>query len=67
MGMNVGSLDRWLRVIVGFVIVSLVFVGPRSAWGWLGMIPLMTGLFGYCPLYRLLGLSTCPTAGQRPT
>ncbi|HET9426675.1 MAG TPA: DUF2892 domain-containing protein [Gemmatimonadaceae bacterium] len=55
---NTGTLDRWVRVIVGLVILSLVFFGPRSGWGWLGLIPLLTGVSGYCPLYQLLGRST---------
>lgn len=66
MRVNVGSLDRWLRVIAGIVLLSLVFVGPRTSWGWLGLIPLVTGLAGYCPMYRLLGLSTGKPKGQLP-
>lgn len=58
---NVGTVDRVLRVIVGLVLLSLVFVGPRTAWGWIGVVPLLTGLSGFCPLYPLLGMSTCPT------
>ncbi len=57
---NEGTVDRVLRVIVGLVLLSLVFVGPQTAWGWIGLIPLITGLVGYCPLYKLLGLNTCP-------
>lgn len=66
MRVNVGSLDRWLRVIAGIVLLSLVFVGPRTSWGWLGLIPLATGLAGYCPMYRLLGFSTGKPKGQLP-
>ena len=58
MALNEGVLDRVLRVIVGLVVLSLVFVGPRTAWGYLGVIPLLTGIVGYCPLYALLGVST---------
>lgn len=57
---NEGTLDRVLRVIVGLVLLSLVFVGPKTMWGLIGLIPLLTGLAGYCPLYQILGLSTCP-------
>jgi hypothetical protein len=64
MRVNVGSLDRWLRVIAGIVLLSLVFVGPRTNWGGLGLIPLATGLVGYCPMYRLIGLSTGKPKGQ---
>ncbi len=59
---NVGSLDRTLRIILGLVIVSLVFIGPQTPWGWLGLILLITGLIGWCPLYRALGMNTCPTS-----
>ena len=57
---NEGTVDRVLRVILGLGILSLVFVGPQTPWGWLGLVPLITGLIGSCPLYTLLGLSTCP-------
>jgi hypothetical protein len=60
MRQNEGSLDRTLRVIIGIVLIAMVFVGPKSAWGWVGLIPLLTGLVGICPLYRLVGMSTCP-------
>ena len=52
--------ERVLRVAVGLAGISLVFLGPKSAWGWLGLVPLVTGLLGSCPLYTILGLSTCP-------
>ena len=58
--MNEGMKDRILRVIVGAVLLTLVFVGPRTPWGWLGVIPLVTGLLGTCPVYTLFGLRTCP-------
>lgn len=57
---NVGTLDRTIRVILGVVLLALVFLGPKTAWGWIGIIPLVTGLIGFCPAYRLLGLRTCP-------
>ena len=60
MPMNEGMTDRILRVIVGAVLLTLVFVGPRTPWGWLGVIPLVTGLIGTCPIYTLFGLRTCP-------
>ena len=56
---NEGNLDRILRVVVGAAVVSLVFVGPQSAWGWVGLVPLITGLVGTCPVYSLLGINTC--------
>lgn len=56
---NVGGIDRVLRIIVGVVLIGMVFVGPQTPWGWLGLVPLLTGLVGTCPLYSLVGLSTC--------
>lgn len=58
--MNEHPIERALRVAVGLVVLSLVFVGPRTPWGWLGLIPLATGLLGSCPLYTLFGFTTCP-------
>lgn len=56
---NEGKTDRVLRVVVGVVLISLVFVGPQTAWGWIGLVPLVTGLAGNCPVYSLLGINTC--------
>jgi hypothetical protein len=56
---NESNLDRAIRVVAGVVLISFVFVGPQTPWGWIGLIPLVTGLVGWCPAYRLLGLSTC--------
>lgn len=56
---NVGRIDRFLRIIVGLVLIALVFTGPQTLWGWLGIVPLLTGLSGFCPAYRLLGIDTC--------
>ena len=57
---NVGGIDRILRIVVGLVLIALVFVGPQTNWGWIGLIPLIIGLFSFCPAYTLLGLNTCP-------
>lgn len=57
---NEGKVDRVLRVIVGAVLISLVFVGPKTAWGWIGLVPLVTGLVGTCPVYTMFGWRTCP-------
>ncbi|MBK8175292.1 MAG: DUF2892 domain-containing protein [Rhodospirillales bacterium] len=65
MGKNVGSLDRALRIIAGLALIALVFIGPQTPWGWLGVIPLATALIGWCPAYRLLGLNTCRGASCR--
>ena len=56
---NVGGVDRILRAVAGLVVLSLVFVGPQSWWGLLGLIPLVTAVVGFCPAYPLLGVSTC--------
>ena len=58
---NEGNVDRGLRVVVGLAVLSLVFVGPQTAWGWVGLVPLVTGLAGFCPLYSILGINTCST------
>ena len=56
---NEGTVDRVLRVIAGLVLISLVFVGPQTAWGWIGVVPLVTGAIGSCPVYSLFGINTC--------
>ncbi|MDG3041192.1 YgaP family membrane protein [Roseicyclus marinus] len=56
---NEGTIDRAIRIIAGLVLISLVFIGPQTVWGWIGVVPLITGLVGYCPAYRLLGINTC--------
>ena len=64
MKQNVGSIDRAIRAIVGLGLISLVFVGPQTVWGWIGVVPLATAIIGWCPPYSLLGISTCNTAQQ---
>jgi len=59
MGKNVGNIDRILRIVAGLVLISLVFVGPQTPWGWIGLVPLVTAFVGFCPAYRLLGIRTC--------
>ena len=56
---NVGTIDRIGRVTVGLTLISLVFFGPQTPWGWIGVIPLATALIGWCPLYPILGINTC--------
>ena len=58
MNRNVGALDRALRLLAGAILITLVFVGPKTAWGWIGVIPLATAFIGFCPAYRLLGICT---------
>ena len=57
---NVGSIDRILRIVVGLGLISLVFVGPQTPWGWVGVVPLLTAVISFCPLYTLIGIRTCP-------
>ena len=57
---NVGSADRIIRIILGVVLIALTLTGTIGAWGWIGVVPLVTGLIGNCPVYSLLGISTCP-------
>lgn len=59
---NEGTADRVIRVIVGVGLLSLTVVGPKTLWGYIGLIPLITGLVGTCPLYMVLGIKTCSTA-----
>lgn len=54
---NVGIADRVIRIVVGAVLIALVFVRPGMLWGWIGLVPLLTGVMGYCPAYRLFGKS----------
>ena len=56
---NEHSLERALRVVVGIGLIALAFVGPQTPWGYLGVVPLLTGLVGSCPLYTVFGISTC--------
>ena len=57
---NEHKVERALRIVVGLGLLSLVFVGPQTLWGLVGLVPLATGLLGSCPLYTVLGISTCP-------
>ena len=57
---NEGSLDRVIRVALGLALLSLTVIGPKSLFGLLGLVPLLTGAVGFCPIYRVLGLRTCP-------
>ncbi|WP_439102758.1 YgaP family membrane protein [Congregibacter sp.] len=58
---NIHSIERVVRVLGGAAIVSLAFIGPQTPWAWLGLIPMATGLSGWCPPYAILGISTCKT------
>jgi hypothetical protein len=58
---NVGGIDRTLRIAIGLVLIALAATGTVGWWGWLGALPLATGLMGWCPPYSLLGFNTCKT------
>ena len=57
---NLGMADRVIRVLLGISMLALIFVGPQTWFGLVGLVPLVTGVAGYCPIYHLFGLSTCP-------
>ncbi|TFZ04961.1 YgaP family membrane protein [Ramlibacter rhizophilus] len=57
---NEGTMDRALRVALGLVLIALAATGAIGVWGYVGLVPLVTGAIGYCPLYALLGVDTCP-------
>ena len=57
---NAGNFDRIARALLGIVLIALTLTGTIGAWGWIGIVPLATGLTRFCPLYPMLGMSTCP-------
>lgn len=63
---NVGTIDKVVRIVVGAALIALTFVGPFTAtlypWGLIGIVPLVTGLIGWCPAYSILGIRTCKTS-----
>ncbi|WP_417226698.1 DUF2892 domain-containing protein [Amphritea sp.] len=59
MDKNIGSVDKVVRIVVGLILIALVFVGPQTPWGWIGVPIIAIALFGWCPLYRVLGISSC--------
>jgi hypothetical protein len=61
---NVGGIDRVLRALVGLVLIGLTLTNVIGMWGWIGIVPLVTALVGFCPAYTLLGLNTCPMKKQ---
>lgn len=58
---NSNKVERVIRMLVGAAVLSLAFIGPKTPLGYLGVIPLITGLTGFCPLYTIFGINTCPT------
>lgn len=61
MSCNEHPIERVIRVLLGVALLALVFVGPKTPWGWVGIVPLLTGITGFCPLYRVLGWNFCQT------
>lgn len=57
---NVGGIDRVLRIVAGLALIVLAVTGVIGNWGWIGIVPLLTGVFRTCPAYSLLGMNTCP-------
>jgi hypothetical protein len=57
---NVGGIDRVARLIVGLGLLSLTVIGPQTLWGLVGIVPILTATFSFCPVYPILGMSTCP-------
>jgi hypothetical protein len=57
---NAGGIDRIVRIVAGLALIAATVTGAIGVWGWIGIIPLATGLVGVCPLYSVLGLNTCP-------
>ena len=60
MKLNVGGIDRILRIVLGLVLIALAATGTVGVWGYIGVVPLLTGAVGFCPVYPLIGLNTCP-------
>ena len=56
---NEGTIDRVARIALGLAVLSLAFVGPQTPWAWIGLVPLVTGMVGWCPLYALLRINSC--------
>lgn len=65
MKINVGSVDRIMRIAAGLILIGLTLAGQIGVWGWIGVMPLLTGIFRFCPAYALLGIKTCPMQKQK--
>ena len=57
---NVGTIDRILRAVIGLALIALTLAGTIGVWGWIGVVPLLTAALGFCPIYTMLGFSSCP-------
>lgn len=65
MNKNVGNIDKALRIVAGVALIGLTLSGVIGVWGWIGVVPLATGLLGWCPAYTLLGIKTCPMSDKK--
>ncbi len=63
---NIGTIDRTLRIVIGLALIGLTLAGMIGVWGWIGLLPLATGLFRFCPAYTLLGIKTCEACSTKP-
>ena len=61
---NIGTIDKVVRILVGLALISLVFVGPQTPWGWIGVPVILIALVGWCPLYKLVGFSSCKKCSE---
>jgi len=66
MQVNVGKLDRTVRIVAGVALIGLAVAGTIGAWGYIGVVPLLTGLFRVCPAYSIFGFNTCETGSAAP-
>ncbi len=64
MKVNVGGIDRIIRIVIGALLLIMAATGTLGVWAWIGIVPLATGLMGWCPAYTLLGLKTCPAKSE---
>ncbi len=62
---NAGNIDRAIRVVIGLALIGLTVTGTIGVWGWIGIVPLATAAMGFCPLYTLLGMNTCPMEAKK--
>lgn len=65
MKVNVGGVDRIVRIAAGLILIGLTLAGQIGVWGWIGVMPLLTGIFRFCPAYTLFGIKTCPMQKQK--
>lgn len=64
MKLNVGGIDRILRIVVGLALIGATLAGMIGVWGWIGVVPLLTGTFKFCPAYTIFGLNSCAMASK---